>query len=60
MTCNFVRPGGDIEGKDVYWCRTNGFHQVARHVWAGDWPGWDGYDESEHQEILQGCEDIGS
>ena len=56
-TCYFVRPGGDIEGKDVFWCRTNGFHQIAHDVWAGDW--WDGYEEGQRKEILQECEQIG-
>ena len=50
MTCDFVRPSGDIEGKDVHWCRTNGFKQVGRTVWAGDW--WDQLSAAERESIL--------
>ena len=49
-TCDFVRPGGGIEEKDVYWCRTNGIEQVGATVWAGDW--WDEMGEEARALIL--------
>ena len=49
-TCSFVRRNGDIECKDIFWCRTNGFKQVDHHVWAGDW--WDEFDEQKRQDAL--------
>ena len=34
---DFLRPDGDIEGKDIQWCLDNGFFQVEDGLWSGDW-----------------------
>lgn len=33
----FIRPDGDTEGKDVYWCLGNSFREVKDGVWSGEW-----------------------
>ena len=33
----FVRPSGALDSRTVGWCRTNGFDEVRRGVWAGPW-----------------------
>ena len=34
----FLRPDGDIEGKDIpWWCMDNGFFQVRDGLWSGPW-----------------------
>ena len=34
---HFYRPDGDIEGKSIHWCETNGFYQLEEGTWSGDW-----------------------
>lgn len=35
--CEFFRPDGDIEGKDVNWCLSNGFFMIKPGLWSGPW-----------------------
>lgn len=34
---SFYRPDGDIEEKDVGWCKSNGFFQIEGDLWSGPW-----------------------
>jgi hypothetical protein len=43
---DFLRPDGDIETKDVQWCKDNNFFQVGDELWSGPW-----YYESKEQMI---------
>ena len=47
---DFVRPGGGLESKDVYWCRTNGFEQVGASLWAGEW--WEELNAAAQERLL--------
>jgi len=33
----FFRPDGDTETKDVQWCLDNGFFEVEKGLWSGNW-----------------------
>eukprot|EP00979_Chaetoceros_neogracilis_P001986 scaffold360_cov262-Chaetoceros_neogracile.AAC.3 len=33
----FFRPDGDLEGKDVNWCLSNGFFMIEPGLWSGPW-----------------------
>ena len=33
----FYRPDGDTEGKDIQWCRDNGFFHIEEDLWSGNW-----------------------
>jgi hypothetical protein len=37
MQVDFLRPDGDIEGKDVQWCLDNEFYHIEEDLWAGNW-----------------------
>lgn len=64
---DFLRPDGDIEGKDVQWCLDNDFFQI-HEGYDGDYPLWSGpwyyRDRPEerpmHQQRIQKMEAIRS
>ncbi|GFH61089.1 hypothetical protein CTEN210_17565 [Chaetoceros tenuissimus] len=33
----FYRPDGDVEGKDIGWCLSNGFFMIRPGLWSGPW-----------------------
>mmetsp|Transcript_27241 Transcript_27241/g.31147 ORF Transcript_27241/g.31147 Transcript_27241/m.31147 type:complete len:344 (+) Transcript_27241:119-1150(+) len=33
----FHRPDGDVEGKDIGWCLSNGFFMIRPGLWSGPW-----------------------
>lgn len=33
----FLRPDGDVEGKNVQWCLDNDFVHIREGLWAGEW-----------------------
>jgi hypothetical protein len=35
--CEFIRPCGNMEGKDVNWCLSNGFFMIKPGLWSGPW-----------------------
>ena len=55
----FLRPDGDIEGKDVPWCLDNGFFQVRDGLWSGPWY-YDDHPEERpmHRQRLRETEEI--
>lgn len=34
---DFYRPDGDMEGKDIDWCISNGFEEIEEGLWSGPW-----------------------